>query len=139
MRNQPGGARPVFVDRTGRRRRLTVIAGTALGLGLLASLGLLLAGIFFDSSVPLPGWSETRVRPPVEAGVDAPDDPATRPGPTARPAPATSATPPASASPARPASTRAAGAPTARPTSSNHGRGDERRNTAKPSRTPGKP
>ncbi|MGY0005625.1 hypothetical protein, partial [Micromonospora sp. I033] len=71
MQNEPGGAPPVFVDRTGRRRRLTVIAGTAMGLGLLTSFGLILAGLFFDSSVPLPGWSDTR-QSPIEAGVDAP-------------------------------------------------------------------
>ncbi|MEV0425178.1 hypothetical protein [Micromonospora sp. NPDC050495] len=136
MQNQPGSAPPVFVDRTGRRRRLTVIAGTALGLGLLTSLGLILAGLFFDSTVPIPGWSETKVRPPVEAGVDAPDDPATRPGPTPRPATRTASAAP---SPSRPAATRATVPTAPGPTSSNPGRGDERRNTAKPSRTPGKP
>ncbi|MFI7426201.1 hypothetical protein ACIBPB_04380 [Micromonospora sp. NPDC049836] len=137
MQNQPGSAPPVFVDRTGRRRRLTVIAGTALGLGLLASLGLILAGLFFDSTVPIPGWSETKVRPPVEAGVDAPDDPATRPGPTPRPAPARATS--ASPGPSQPAATRATVPTAPGPTSSNHGRGDERRNTAKPTRTAGKP
>lgn len=138
MQNQPGSAPPVFVDRTGRRRRLTLIAGTLTGLGLLTSLGLILAGLFFDSSVPIPGWSETKVRPPVEAGVDAPDDPATRPGPTPRPTPAARTTS-AAPGPSRPAATRATVPTAPGPTSSNRGRGDERRNTAKPSRTPGKP
>ncbi|MDG4807253.1 hypothetical protein O7634_10890 [Micromonospora sp. WMMD1120] len=53
MRRQPGSATPVFVDGTGRRRRLSVIAATALGLGLLTSLALVAAGIFPDTSVPL--------------------------------------------------------------------------------------
>ncbi|GAA4565844.1 hypothetical protein GCM10023176_14760 [Micromonospora coerulea] len=138
MQNQPGGAPPVFVDRTGRRRRLTVIAGAAMGLGLLTSLGLILAGLFFDSSVPLPGWSETRQRAPIEAGVDAPGE--VRPESSPSPQPATSG-------PARSAAPTSAGATTAtrtvaplpRQSTSPPGQGAERRSTAKPSRTAGKP
>ncbi|WP_189193369.1 hypothetical protein [Micromonospora fulviviridis] len=140
MQNQPGGAPPVFVDRTGRRRRLTVIAGTAMGLGLLTSLGLILAGLFFDSTVPLPGWSDTKV-PPIEAGVDAPsrDEAGTTPSP--RPPSATSTSPAAPTPTAvrTTAPTRATTSASPRPTSTVPGQGDERRNTARPSRTPGKP
>ncbi|MEU4476946.1 hypothetical protein AB0F68_02585 [Micromonospora sp. NPDC023966] len=138
MQNQPGGAPPVFVDRTGRRRRLTVIAGTAMGLGLLTSLGLILAGLFFDSTVPLPGWSDTKV-PPIEAGVDAPHrDERTSPSP--RPPSVTSTSPsaaPAAARTTAPARVTTSAAP--RPSGSVPGQGDDRRNTGKPSRTPGKP
>lgn len=140
MQNQPGGAPPVFVDRTGRRRRLTVIAGTAMGLGLLTSLGLILAGLFFDSSVPLPGWSETRDAPPIETGVDAPSRGEERTSPSPRPVPVTStAVPVPSSAPssARATTTRATGTTAAQPSASVPGQG--RRNTAKPSRTPGKP
>ncbi|MGW4500488.1 hypothetical protein ACWENR_17975 [Micromonospora sp. NPDC004336] len=136
MHNQPGGAPPVFVDRTGRRRRLTVIAGTAMGLGLLASLGLIAAGLFMDSSVSLPGWSDSRPPAPLEAEVDGRSG-LGGPAPTsARPSPATSTSAPV------PTPTRtvpAAGAAIARPTPSEQpGLGDERR-TAKPSRSPGRP
>lgn len=140
MQNQPGGAPPVFVDRTGRRRRLTVIAGTAMGLGLLTSLGLILAGLFFDSTVPLPGWSDTKA-PPIEAGVDAPsrDEAGTTPSP--RP-PSVTSTSPAAPTPTAvrtTAPTRATTSASPRPTGTVPGQGDERRNTARPSRTPGKP
>ncbi|RZU72725.1 hypothetical protein EV384_1105 [Micromonospora kangleipakensis] len=141
MQHQPGGAPPVFVDRTGRRRRITVIAGSAMGLGLLASLGLILAGLFFDSSVSLPGWSETKQHPPIEAGVDTPGEVRQEGGSSPQPAPATSTSVPAP-------SPTPAGATTATPratapaprqsTTSPPGQGADRR-TAKPSRTPGKP
>jgi hypothetical protein len=140
MQNQPGGAPPVFVDRTGRRRRLTVVAGTAMGLGLLASLGLILAGLFFDSPVPIPGWSDTKVHPPIEAGVDASGRPQERTSPSSRPAPATSTTAPLpSAAPTatRPTSRTTTSGP--QPSTSVPGQGDEHRSSAKPSRTPGKP
>jgi hypothetical protein len=141
MQNQPGGASPVFVDRTGRRRRLTVIAGTAMGLGLLTSLGLILAGLFFDSSVSLPGWTDSRQPPPIEAGVDAPAtqgvrSPVSRPSPVVTtPGPVGSSRPVTRATPAAPRTT----APAPQPTASVPGQGDQRRNTAKPSRTTGKP
>ncbi|SBT50602.1 hypothetical protein [Micromonospora auratinigra] len=138
MQNQPGAAPPVFVDRTGRRRRLTVIAGTAMGLGLLTSLGLILAGLFFDSSVPIPGWSDPKVQSPVEAGVDAPAPP--RNTPSRRPEPVTSTTPPRpSATPTATRTTRRATTPAVQPSASVPGQGDRKRNSARPSRTPGKP
>ncbi|MFG2054117.1 hypothetical protein ACGFI9_08780 [Micromonospora sp. NPDC048930] len=139
MQNQPGAAPPVFVDRTGRRRRLTVIAGTAMGVGLLTSLGLILAGLFFDSSVPIPGWSDTKVQPPIEAGVDAPGHPQEQTSPSPRPAPATSTTAPlpSSAPTATRPTSRTTSAP--QPTTSVPGQGDEHRSSVKPSRTPGKP
>ncbi|SCG62496.1 hypothetical protein [Micromonospora coxensis] len=139
MHNQPGGAPPVFVDRTGRRRRITVVAGTAMGLGLLTSLGLILAGLFGDTSVPLPGWTDPKARPPAEAGIDGPDEFGRPAGPTARPTPVTGTAVPS------PTATRttapAPAAPTVAPppaTDTVPGQGDERR-TIKPSRTPGKP
>ncbi|MFC0029456.1 hypothetical protein ACFFMM_07955 [Micromonospora chaiyaphumensis] len=139
MPNQPNAAPPVFVDRTGRRRRLTVIAGVAMGLGLLTSFGLILAGLFFDSTVPLPGWSDTKPSP-IEAGVDAPprNDKPTSPSP--RP-PSVTSTGPASAPAAThtTAPTRAATSVAPRPTATVPGQGDERRNSARPSRPPGKP
>ncbi|MEH0820881.1 MULTISPECIES: hypothetical protein [unclassified Micromonospora] len=138
MHNQPGGAPPVFVDRTGKRRRLMTVAGTAMGLGLLTSIGLIAAGIFGGSTVPLPGWTDPRARPPVEAGVDAPEE-------LGQPASPTPSTRPSAASTAGPTPSRTAGPPvatTARPGSQQSdgvpGQGDVRR-TGKPSRSPGKP
>ncbi|MGK5673382.1 hypothetical protein ACSNOB_11150 [Micromonospora sp. URMC 106] len=139
MQNQPGGAPPVFVDRTGRRRRLTVIAGTAMGLGLLTSLGLIAAGLFMDSSVPLPGWSDSRPAAPLEAGVDGRDELGGASPTAPRPSPATRTSVPTPTHSRTAGAVPAAGAPTARPNPSEQpGQGDERR-TAKPSRSPGKP
>ncbi|WP_433128368.1 hypothetical protein ACQPWW_01510 [Micromonospora sp. CA-240977] len=141
MHNQPGSAPPVFVDGTGRRRRLTVIAGTAMGLGLLTSLALIAAGLFLDTSVPLPGWSDdSRGTRPVEAGVDGVNQPRVTRSPSPSSASSTSAPLPR-ATPTtgnRPPTTTATatGAPSA---TDQPGRGDEHRNTAKPSKSPGKP
>ncbi|MGC5305771.1 hypothetical protein [Micromonospora zamorensis] len=144
MHNQPGSAPPVFVDGTGRRRRLTVIAGTTLGLGLLTSLALIAAGLLLDTSVPLPGWTDdSRGTRPVEAGVDGINQPrvarspspssATRTSaPLSRATPTTGDRPPTAAGTTAP--TTGAPSPTDQP-----GRGDEHRNTAKPSKSPGKP
>lgn len=141
MQNQPGAAPPVFVDRSGRRRRLTVIAGAAMGLGLLTSLGLILAGLFFDSSVPLPGWSDTKQQPPVEAGVDVPGGVRQEATHTPRPAPITSTSVPAAAltSAAPTSATRTTAPAPQQSTSTPPGQGVDRRSTAKPSKTPGKP
>jgi len=46
---------PVFVDGSGRRRRIATVMGAALGTGLLASLGLIVAGLFGVSSSAPPG------------------------------------------------------------------------------------
>ncbi|SCE83418.1 hypothetical protein [Micromonospora mirobrigensis] len=160
MQNQPGGLPPVFVDRTGRRRRLTMVAGTVMGLGLLASVGLIAAGLLSDSSVSLPGWSEQGRRPaPIEAGVRQDIDEAGQPASRQRPRPsaatsttapvptrtATAGTTPATArttttTAADPtATTTAAPTPQPTPSTSPPGQGYERRSTAKPSRSPGKP
>ncbi|MEU4471422.1 hypothetical protein [Micromonospora sp. NPDC023888] len=140
MHSQPGSVPPVFVDGTGRRRRLTMIAGTAMGLGLLTSLALIAAGLFLDTSVPLPGWSDdSRGTRPVEAGVDGVSPPRVAESPSPSPAARTSApmpraTPTSDRSPTTTAT--ATGTPSA---TDQPGRGDEHRRTAKPSRSPGKP
>ena len=144
MHTQPGGSPPVFVDGTGRRRRLSILAGTAMGLGLLTSLGLIAAGLLTDSSVPLPGWSENqKPKKPVEAGVDGVGGLGPAPTVTPRPSPVTSTSAPV------PGRTTGAATTTPAPTSTvpgnprvtesgRPGQGDERR-TAKPSRSPGRP
>ncbi|MEV1070661.1 hypothetical protein [Micromonospora parva] len=142
MHNQPGTAPPVFVDGTGRRRRLTVIAGTAMGLGLLTSLALIVAGLFLDTSVPLPGWSDdSRGTRPVEAGVDEINQPRVATSPSPSPMTRTSAPLPRVTRTADDRSPTPAGTTVTRGPSATDrpGRGDEHRNTAKPSRSPGKP
>ncbi|MFD0823557.1 hypothetical protein ACFQ0D_35730, partial [Micromonospora zhanjiangensis] len=47
---------PVFVDRTGRRRRLTVLIGTGAGTVLVASLVALFAGLLGGSPTAIPDW-----------------------------------------------------------------------------------
>ncbi|MFD0786376.1 hypothetical protein ACFQZ8_20955 [Micromonospora azadirachtae] len=139
MQNQPGTASPVFVDRTGRRRRLTVIAGTVMGLGLLTSVVLILAGLFFDAPVSVPGWPESRPAQPIEAGLDG--RAGLGPSPSASPSRVTHSTGSAP-TPARSVTPDATGpAPrTAQPARTDHpGQGDEHRSTAKPDRSPGKP
>ncbi|WDZ86276.1 hypothetical protein [Micromonospora cathayae] len=142
MHSQPGGGPPVFVDRTGRRRRLSIVAGTAMGLGLLTSLGLIAAGLFTGSSVPLPGWSENQLQnKPIEAGVGGTEGLGSAPTGGPSPSPATSITvpvrpepttaPPAASVSADPGGPQVTG--TDRP-----GRGDERR-IVKPGRSPGRP
>lgn len=46
---------PVFVDESGRRRKLATFIGVGIGTGLLLSLVLILASLFGASPVPLPG------------------------------------------------------------------------------------
>jgi hypothetical protein len=49
------GSGPVFVDLTGRRRRLVTALGIGAGLALVAAIALLVAGVLGASPVPLPG------------------------------------------------------------------------------------
>jgi hypothetical protein len=48
----------VFLDRSGVRRRLTAMIGAAVGVGLLASLGLLVVGLSGAPAVDLPGFPD---------------------------------------------------------------------------------
>lgn len=52
----PSPPDPVFVDRTGRRRRLTMWVGVGAGTGLLAILVLIVVGLLGGSSTAIPGW-----------------------------------------------------------------------------------
>ena len=49
------GMGPVFVDLTGRRRRLVTALGVGAGLLLVAAIALLIAAVLGASPVPLPG------------------------------------------------------------------------------------
>lgn len=89
--------------------------------------------------MPLPGWSDDRPAQPIEAGLDGREGSGEAPSGLPSPATRTSA-PVAGGSPtAVPSAVRPAPA-TARPYGTDQpGLGDERRNTAKPSKSPGKP
>jgi hypothetical protein len=68
--------RPVFLDRSGRRRRFAVLLGTGLATALLAGLGALAVALSGSTDVTIPGFPDSDRR------ADAPDDrpPATTPG-----------------------------------------------------------
>jgi hypothetical protein len=59
--------RQVFLDRSGRRRRLTVLLGTGLAAALLAGLGALAVALSGSTAVDLPGFPDSDRR------ADAPD------------------------------------------------------------------
>ncbi|MEV4539849.1 hypothetical protein AB0J82_39365 [Asanoa sp. NPDC049518] len=117
----------IFVDRSGRRRRvLTWLSVTAAAL-LVGALGLLAAGLFGGAPLPLRGWTEA---PGPDSAVIGP-----APTPTPAPPPTTArtgqpATRPATAG-TRPATTSTAAQPA---TTGQPGRGNGRSNkpTAKP-------
>jgi hypothetical protein len=134
---------PVFLDRTGRRRRVTVLVGSTIAAGLLVSLALIAMGLFTGTPVLVPGWSgndtnghgraETEVE---KLGVASPEPaardaavatPGTRTG-TATPTPSRTPTPTLSPGPQ----------PT---TTVQPGQGGVHRNTpsGRPSKSTGKP
>ena len=116
---------PVFVDRTGQRRRLFVAAGTAGGCLLVLAVAALLAAFTGVSPGANPGWPAATTRPAgpalagsPEASAPTAEDHAAVPQPTAgsttTPAPAATT---ATATPAATATSRSNGrAPTTKPT-----------------------
>jgi hypothetical protein len=73
----------VFVDRSGRRRRLVVASGAAFGVLVLLALTMLVAGLFGASPVPLPGLPDLVGPAPTQSapGQDEPNG-STPTGPT---------------------------------------------------------
>ena len=129
---------PVFLDRTGRRRRLMVTVGAVLAAGLLASVAVLLAGLFTGGPMPLPGWPEPDRPGGAGMGVGRLGAPAT--SAPVRPVDRRETTPSSTRTLAPP--TRSA-TPSASP-ADRPGRSDERRASpnprrGKPSQPPGKP
>jgi hypothetical protein len=108
----------VFVDRSGRRRRLLTVVGAALGVALLASLGLLIAGMVAGSPVPIPGWPDSPARANQQHQPATPSAETTAPSEQTRvPSPATTTAQPLISS---------------SPTATNPGQGDEHRHTPPP-------
>lgn len=137
MTSQTGtrDADPVFVDHTGRRRRLVAAAATAGALILTLAVLALLAGFTGVGPGPVPGWpaAGTGHDKPTRATPDRTDGtPSATPRPGAAAADATSR-PPA----VRPTgATSVTSAPTTSPTSNIHRRVPTHTPTAHPSKKP---
>ncbi|HEY0699311.1 MAG TPA: hypothetical protein VGD43_16045 [Micromonospora sp.] len=130
-RTRSGPPAPVFVDRTGRRRRLSVFAGVGIAVGLLASLALILAGLFSGSSVPVPGWPDAQVEHSQEPGGGQPE-----PSPTpSEPTPSDTGPETAPTATTSQRATEGTNDPGTDPSPP----GEGRRNGHGPSKTPGKP
>jgi len=91
--------RPVFLDRSGRRRRLVLLAGLCLGAVLIGSLALLGVGLSGASPIHIPGFPDSGAH----AGGPSPEpsDPSSggrEPGTAAQPYPTTTPGPAASPS-----------------------------------------
>ncbi|HEX6500418.1 MAG TPA: hypothetical protein VF054_15515 [Micromonosporaceae bacterium] len=102
---------PIFVDSTGRRRRVVTMIGAALGVTLIASLGLLIAGLVGAAPVHIPGFpasganvEQVGAHPTPGAG-DRTPSPSTEPHPGLTPTPgpgqATTGTTTVTASPSK--------------------------------------
>jgi hypothetical protein len=132
---------PVFLDSTGRRRRLVLAAGLACAAVLLTGMAVLAFGLFAGSPLPLPGWPEPADpgRGEIGAGqLGASPTPAAGAGDRDR---GPAGTPSAPAAPTGPSTAQPA-APTVAPTSDKPGLGDERRaspNPNRPTKPPGRP
>ncbi|GIJ72224.1 hypothetical protein [Virgisporangium ochraceum] len=96
--------RPVFVDVSGRRRRLVTVTGAGVGIGLATALAVLVASMVIGASPrPLPGLPAgghgeqpgPAAEPPVASVTPSRSDAITRPPTTAPPVPAAPAAPPA--------------------------------------------
>jgi hypothetical protein len=86
---------PVFVDGSGRRRRLLTVVGVALGVSLLLGLVVVIVGFLGASPVPLPGLTGSDAQPgEVHQPAVHPSAPGSSDGPSAaRRAPAPGVTP----------------------------------------------
>jgi hypothetical protein len=107
-------ARPVFLDRSGHRRRLLTVFAATLGCGLCGALTLLVLAFAGASPVPIPGFPQNHpasdppsAGPGAQAGGALPTrTSATRPGssltaPTMTPPPGSATPSPTSTRPGR--------------------------------------
>jgi hypothetical protein len=111
-------ADPVFVDHTGRRRRLVAAAATAGALVLTLAVLALLAGFTSVGPVPVPGFPAARTG---HAKPTQPTFPQTDPTPATTPASAVTSRPPTAGPSAGAPSVTSA--PTASPTLTPRGNG----------------
>src|SRR5690349_6004352 len=79
-----GCSEPVFVDTSGRRRWVATVCGTALGIGLVLSLGVVVAGLLGTGPVALPRLPASAPgAPPARTPMAAAEQPAAVPPPGA--------------------------------------------------------
>jgi hypothetical protein len=128
---------PVFVDPSGRRRRLAVAVGAAIAVALLGGLSLLVA--VFSNGVPVsvPQWPASGPRHGGAQVVAPPGSPRVVTSGRTEPAGTTPATPPAPAA-RTPAPAATIGPTVTAPAAPGHGNG-RGRPTDKPTKSPGKP
>ncbi|MEU7819435.1 hypothetical protein [Catellatospora sp. NPDC049133] len=119
MSRRKGANRPVFVDRTGRRRRLFTVLAAGGGVALTLMLGIVVAGFLGVEGAGLPGLPQLLPdRPVAEESAEPSPSPSTpeplpQPGATASPSPTKTTGEPSTAPTAAP-STRG-NRPTDRP------------------------
>lgn len=99
---------PVFVDRSGRRRRLLATAGTGVGATMVVALGVVVAGLFGASPAHIPGLPGGRHAEPAStregtAGLEGRPEGASRATdrPTATASPTPTVTPVAATTPTK--------------------------------------
>jgi hypothetical protein len=89
--------RPVFLDRSGRRRRALVFVGAGLATALVAGLGLLVVALSGASAVDLPGFPDVGQREvapdPVVPRTPSPSPPDSSPADPVRPSESRTASP----------------------------------------------
>ncbi|NUT18370.1 MAG: hypothetical protein HOV77_04235 [Hamadaea sp.] len=109
--------RPVFVDRSGRRRRLITILGGAFGVLLLLGLIGLGASLIGGGPAQLPGWPghDGAAEPKPSAVVEPSKAPSPSSAETTRTAPTSSVTPAATAKTTTPPGRVNTHRPTAKP------------------------
>jgi hypothetical protein len=121
----------VFVDATGRRRRLVTVVGALLGLGLATGIAVLVVSVVTGSApLPLPGLPASGQGLQQEQSVPAAGQPSPTPS-TRVPSRTPTIAPAASDPPAAPPAPTAA--PTAAPTGGSSTRGN------RPTANPGNP
>lgn len=113
MSRRKGANRPVFVDRTGRRRRLFTVLAAGGGVALTLMLGIVVAGFLGVEGAGLPGLPQLLPDRPAAEESPSPGPAASTPQPRPQPLATASASP-----------TKTTGKPSAAPTASPSTRGN---------------
>jgi hypothetical protein len=70
---QHRAGKPVFVDRTGRRRRVVIVTGAAVGILIVVALVMLITGLTGSSPLHVPGFPDRPGEVPVAAPTTTPE------------------------------------------------------------------
>ena len=136
LRIPPPAEEPIFLDVSGRRRRLVIVVGLAFAAVVLGGIGMLAFGLGAGAPVTVPGWPG--------AGLGRPEPASGEVGPAlvgvASPTPTTVRQPSTSRTAAPVRTGRPSVSPTPTPSATaGRGAGHGNRPTAKPAKSPGKP